>query len=75
MSAAAVIDADFVAVRAASKAWLTSIQPASGDLPGWDDPTDGFSDLYESGGARTARFDRSYRRSALGRMAGAGRCP
>jgi hypothetical protein len=46
------IDTDFVAARAASKAWLASIRPAAPADAGWAGD-DGFADLYETGGART----------------------
>ena len=46
------IDTDFVAARAASKAWLASVRPAA-PIGDWEDDQGGFANAYESGGART----------------------
>ncbi len=46
------IDTDFVAARAASKAWLETIRPAAPN-GGWQGEQGGFADQYETGGART----------------------
>jgi hypothetical protein len=52
MSATATfIDTDFVAARAASKAWLASIQPAGGQVSAWGAEPSGFANMYETGGA------------------------